>query len=205
MSKQWIDEKGLQIPASRVTATEKLKDRKAAQLLREAQKLHKALTAYKRTMADTCQEVFTAVMEENGVKPYNHKGNFTWFNFDRSIKIEASVNERIDFDDALIAAAKDKFYEFMSKNTAGVDEMIRSLIMDAFSTTRGRLDAKKVMGLVRYRAKINQKRYPLFHEAVDLIEQSIRRPDSRTYFRIWERRPDGDYKAVDLNISSIRI
>jgi len=205
MSKQWIDETGLQIPVSRVTASEKLKERTSQQLLREAQKLHRALKAYKRSMSEACQDVFAAVMEENGVKDDNLKSNFTWYNFDRSIKIEASVSERIDFDDALIAAAKDKFYEFMSANTTGVDEMIRALIMDAFSTTRGRLDAKKVMGLVRYRAKINQKRYPMFHEAVDLIEQSIRRPDSRTYYRIWERGGDGEYEAVDLNISSIKI
>ncbi|HSW64955.1 MAG TPA: DUF3164 family protein [Dissulfurispiraceae bacterium] len=205
MTKVWKDEKGFEIPASRITGIEKLKERKATQLLREAQRLHEALTTYKRTVAAACAEVYAAAMEYAGVQNKEAKGNFTWYNFDRSIKIEASVNERIDFDDGLIAAAKDKFYEFLSNNTTGVDEMVRSLIMDAFSTTRGRLDAKRVMGLVRYRERINKKRFPLFHEAVDLIEQSIRRPESRTYFRVWERRADGEYDAIDLNISSISI
>lgn len=203
MSKIWKDENGLEIPGTRVTKAEKLKERKAAQLLKQALKIHQTLKSYKSTIDQACQEVFDAVMEEAGAKGQNHKGNFTWYNFDRTIKVEVNINERIDFDDALIAAAKDKFYEFLSTNTSGIDEMIRSLIMDAFQTTRGKLDPKKVLGLVRYRSRINEKKYPLYHEAIDLIERSIRRPDSRKYFRIWERKQDGKYVNIDLNFSSI--
>jgi len=203
MAKTWIDENGLEIPVGRVTKAEKLRERAADRLLREASKINDKLGSFKDLMSELCDKVWHESMEEAGADPEKHKGNHTWYNFDRSIKVEVSISERIDFDDVLIAAAKEKFDEFLSSNTSGVDEMIRALIMDAFSTTRGKLDAKKVMSLVRYRSRIDATKYPNFHEAVDKIEQSIRRPDSRKYFRIWQRDEAGEYQNIDLNFSSI--
>jgi hypothetical protein len=78
--------------------------------------------------------------------------------------------------------------------------MIKQIVTDAFSTTRGKLDAKKVMSLLRYKDKVKDA---LFLESMELLEKSIRRPDSRIYHRISERQPDGSYKAIDLNFSSI--
>lgn len=203
MSKKWIDENGMEIPASRVTKTEKLRERRAEKLLRDAEKINSGLIAYKEHIAQVCHEVFDAVMQENGVNIKNRKGNFIWYNFDRTIKIEVSINERLDFDDTLIAAAKEKLDEFLKGSTNGMDEFIRELVVDAFSTRRGKLDVKKVMDLIRYRKRVSPNRYPLFHQAVDLIEQSIRRPESRTYFRIWKKDNNGQYRAVELNFSSI--
>ena len=56
------------------------------------------------------------------------------------------------------------------------------------------------MSLLKYRSKITA---PLFQEALTLLEGSIRTPDSKTYFRIWERKEDGGYVLIDLNFSSI--
>lgn len=203
MSKIWKDEKGLEIPSNRITKSEKLRERRAEQLLKEANKLNDLLNKFKLNVTEICEEVYKAVLEENNVNPDERKGNFTWYNFDRSIKVEVAINERIEFDDALIAAAKVKFDEFLDSAANAVEEMIRSLIMDAFSTSRGKLDSKKVLGLIRHRSRVPSDKYPNFHEAIDLIERSIRRPESKTYFRIWEKDAEGKYQNVDLNFSSI--
>ena len=79
-------------------------------------------------------------------------------------------------------------------------EFVKDLVTDAFSTSKGKLDAKKVMSLLKYRNKIKDYQ---FQEALNLIETSIRKPDSKTYFRVWERREDGSYGIVDLNFSSL--
>lgn len=205
-TKQWVDENGLVIPPARVTPLEKKIERYAHKLLRDAERINKLLTEYKEEIATKAQEVWYESLLNSGLNDEaiaRHKGNHTFYNFDRSIKIETSITERIDFDDALMAAAKEKFDEFLSQNTSGTDEMIRQLIMDAFSTYRGKLDAKKIMNLVRYKSKINERRYPNFHAAVALIEKSIRRPDSRRYFRIWKKNEAGEYENIDLNFSSI--
>jgi tRNA nucleotidyltransferase/poly(A) polymerase len=150
-------------------------------------------------MQKLCNEVYVKMMEEFKTKT-DSKGNFTWFNFDRSVKVEVSIADRIDFDDLTITACKDKLDEFLDQNLDSKQEFVKQLVTDAFSTSRGKLDAKKVMSLLKYRTKIKSD---LFQEALNLLESAIRRPDSRTYFRIWERDKSGEYKLIDLNFSSI--
>lgn len=200
----WTDETGLEIPVSRITKAEKTREREAAKIIKSAEKIHGLLANFKKDLADVCHRVWLETLQEAGVET-SGKGNHTWYNFDRSIKIERSVSDRIDFDDALISAAKEKFDEFLEANTATVDQFIRALIMDAFTTHRGQLDPKRIMNLIKHKSKISAKKYPNYHEAVDLIEKSIRRPSSRTYFRVFNRDASGNYRSIDLNFSSIPI
>jgi translation initiation factor 2B subunit (eIF-2B alpha/beta/delta family) len=202
--KKWIDENGLEIPVHRITTAEKLREKTTVKLLKNAKAINKELAKFKAIIDQTCQEVFQTSMQEAGGKAdKTHKGNFSFYNFDRSIKVEVNISEYIAFDEILILAAKEKFNTFLELNTGSIDEMIRQLIMDAFSTYKGKLDVKKIMNLLRYRSKISEKRHPEFHEAIDLIEQSIRRPGTKKYFRISEKDENGKYNYVELNFSSI--
>jgi len=201
--KVWKDENGVTIPANRVTKTEKLRESKLDQLAKKARKLNAQLVEFKQEFAEAADEIFAATMIENGIAKTTSKGNFLIPNFDRSIKAEVDVNERIEFDDAMITVAKAHMDDFLTNGTGGVDEMIRELILEAFSTSRGKLDAKKVTGLTKYRTRIDAAKYPSFHKMLDAIEKSIRRPSSKRYFRISLRDSEGKYNAIDLNFSSI--
>ena len=102
----------------------------------------------------------------------------------------------------LIAIYEDKEMPNIIRASA-LNEMIRQLILDAFSTSRGRLDTKKVLGLVKYRQRVPANKYPQFHQAINAVEDAIRRPDSKLYFRIAERNDEGKYININLNFSSI--
>ena len=195
----WVDEAGGQIPVNRLTKLEISQEKEAAKVLKHAENLSEALASFKEYVRAICEKVYADFMEAKEVKT-NTKGNFTWYNFDRSIKIEVSINDRIEFDDLTMKACKAKFDEFLTENITEKQDFVKELINDAFSTSRGKLDAKKVMGLLKYRNKIKDV---LFQEAIDLLEQSIRRPDSKTYFRVWKKAGDGSYQNIDLNFSSI--
>jgi hypothetical protein len=203
MAKQWIDENGLEIPTARITKSEKMREAAADRLLKKANEINRRLAAFKDEVSESADEIMAQVFEENGVNSELRKGNFTFYNFDRSIRVEVSMQERIDFDDAMIAVAKEHFDEFLATNSSALDEMIRQLIMDAFSTSRGKLDTKKVLSLVKYRQRVPATKYPKFHAAIDAIEKAIRRPDSKRYFRIAKRNGNGEYDNVELNFSSI--
>jgi predicted regulator of Ras-like GTPase activity (Roadblock/LC7/MglB family) len=199
--KFWEDEAGTQIPYNRTTAVERLMEIQSDKLLSKAAKIHEKLAAFKTEVAEICQQVYDAFIEERQMKVDGKKGNFTWYNFDRSIKIEVSVNEKIEFDDLVIKAAKEKFDQFLEDNITSKNEFAKEMIIDAFETQRtGKLDTKRVMQLTRYEKKINDA---LFSEAVALINESIRRPQSKTYFRIWAKDEAGEFQNVDLNFSSI--
>lgn len=199
--KIWKDESGREIPVDYITLAARTRERSAARILNQSIRINKELDAFKKEVSRLCGEVFEKSLKEMKVKSSSDfKGNFTWFNFDRSIKIEVSISERIEFDDLTIQACKDKLNEFLSNSLDSKTEFVKELVTDAFSTSRGNLDAKKVMSLMKYRTKILD---PLFQEALNLLGESIRRPDSRKYFRVWNRREDGAYELVDLNFSSI--
>lgn len=197
---EWIDESGTHIPYNRTTKAERLHERSSARLLKEAQKVNKYLVNFKELVRELSEEAFDAFMEEKTTNRVT-KGNFTWYNFNRSIKIEVSVNEPIVFDDLTITAAKDKFDQFLDQNVESKNAFVKEMITDAFETQRsGKMDVKQVMGLARYEAKIKDA---LFSEAVKLINEAVRRPRSKTYFRVWLLDDAGQYQNIELNLSSI--
>lgn len=196
----WLDEKGISVPYNRTTKVERLMEHKSYTLLKRANDMHEKLKSFKKDLRDICDNVYQQFLAENKIEKKNAKGNFTWYNFDRSIKIEVSVNQRIEFDEMTISACKDKLDKFLAINVESKDEFIKQMVTDAFENSKGRLDSKKVMSLLRYKSKI---KVPLFLEAMELLEKSIRRPDSKVYFRVWFKEEDASYKNVDLNFSSI--
>lgn len=198
----WRDESGVAIPYNRTTKTERLMERSTGRIIKEARAAHTRLASLKTLIAKLTAEAYVAFMSEkniNSKKP--PKGNFTMYNFDRSIKVEVNVNEPIVFDDMGVAAAKEKFDEFLDTNINTTNHYIKEMVLDAFRTNRSRkLDTKKIMDLIRYEHKIN---IPLFTEATQLLKQSIRHPHTKTYYKVYERLEDGSYKHVELNFASL--
>jgi len=196
----WIDEAGVSIPYNRITKAERLMERSSAKILREAISINSKLVAFKDMVGELSMEAYEAFMAaKNSSK--ETKGNYTWYNFNRSIKIEVAISETIQFDDLTITAAQEKFNQFLEENVTSKIDFVKQMITDAFKTQRNaKLDTKRILGLIRYESKINN---PLFSEAVQLIQESIRRPNTKTYFRVWVKSADGSYKNIDLNLSSL--
>ncbi len=196
----WTDETGTAIPYNRINKVERLHERHADYIHKHALKINRELAAFKLKIQELCTEAFEAFMASKDVQKES-KGNYTWFNFNRTIKIEVNVSEPIKFDDLTIQAAKEKLDQFLKDNITSKNEFVKDLVMDAFETQRNnQLDVKKVVGLTRHKQRIND---PLFTEAIDMITAAIRRPASKTYFRIWEKDATGKYVNIDLNLSSI--
>ncbi len=197
--KQWTDHSGISIPYTRTTAVERLQERHAHTLLAEARKLEEQIAAFKEKVAKLHGEVVAAHEAKEGVELKKGKGNMQWHSFDRGIRVEADVQERIEFDDITIAMAREKLNAFLDQSVKSDVEFVVELVTSAFNTTNGKLDAKKVMALLGYKHKIKAQ---LFQEAMALIEKSIKRTGSKVYFRIGERQEDNSYGNVNLNFSA---
>lgn len=199
----WIDESGVSIPFSRVTDLEKLKEKSAFKILKDAQKINKQLFDFKKMLIEQCEKTFKADLAAGKVAE-DGKGNYTLYSFDRSVKISLKITEPITFDENILGAAKEKLEAFLKVGTNGVDEMIKEMILQAFSSDKKtKQDANAILSLKKYKERINQLKYPEFHEAMDLIDQAIRKPQSKKYYQIWLRDDQGEYELVDLNLSSI--
>lgn len=199
----WTDESGIQIPFNRISKPEITKELYAGKLYKAGIKINHLLKEFMALISQAVDEVNAAIDRENKLlnKKYKPtKGNFTWFNFDRSIKIEVAIQESIRFDEAKIAAARELFDKFIERNVQGTDDVVRQLINTAFANTKGGLDAKRVLSLLKFRTKIKDRQ---FLTALDLIEDSISRPSSKRYFRVWVKNEAGAYENIELNFSSI--
>ncbi len=194
--KTWTDETGQTIPSDRILPLEKAKEKTSYKLAKEAASIHEKLAAYKQLIAAETLAIYEKAIADGKAG----KGNFIFYNFDGSIKIEKSINEAIDFDSVKIELAKQKLDEMISESINKDMDFVRELVLSAFSTSQGKLDTKKVLGLKKHASRIKDTRY---HEAMSLIDESIRRPSSKTYFRVWVRDDKGQYQNIDLNFSSI--
>lgn len=199
--KFWVDESGNSIPFSRITPLEKKKERVSFSILQNAKFASLQLAELKKMIAESCSEIFLEHMTESNVETEKiSKGNYTWYNFDRSIKIVVKINDRIEFDDLTLRAAKEKLDEFLGRNVNSANEAVKQMILDAFETRGGKVDPKKVLSLVRYKNKINDV---LFTEAIELLESSIRKPSSKTYYQVFEINDEGGYDLVVLDFAAL--
>lgn len=198
----WQDEADSAIPYNRTTPLERLKEKEAYNLLTGAEAISTKLQAFKKQIYEIVDKVLSEARKENSVL-LNGKGNFTWYNFNRSIKIEVNVNEQIKFDELQIESAKEILLNMIRENVNG-DDFIISLIEDAFQTSRGKLDTKKVLGLKRHSSRIKKDEMKSeWDRAMSIIDKSISRPSSKTYFKVWKKDATGEYQNIDLNFSSI--
>jgi hypothetical protein len=195
----WIDESGNRIPYNRLTKLELKREKALGSILSDAQAINKRLAEFKKEIKLATDQVVHEFILEKGISSLG-KGNVTLFNFDRTVKVEVSISDRIEFDDLTMKACKEKFDAFLNVAIDEKQAFVKEMINDAFSTTNGKLDAKKVMSLLKYRQKIKDA---VFHEAIALLEESIRRPDSKTYYRVWLKDENGEFNNIDLNFSSI--
>lgn len=198
--KVWKDEQDNSIPSTHIKPHEKVNERVTASIATKAIKTSEALKQLRAHIEKLVDEAFEAFRKSYEGKKETFKGNITIFNFDRSIKVEVRVTDAIQFDDMTIRAAKEKLDDFLKDGISAKDAVIKEMVLDAFSTARGKLDVKKILGLKKYADRIKDDRY---EAAMSLIDQAIRRPNSATYFRVWVRATQGHYEAIPLALSDV--
>lgn len=195
---EWKNHKGETVPAKYVSGYDKKKEKVIKKLLKEAEAASKKLTELKQLMfvdGDAIDELM--YKEHHMERPNEHKGNYTYYSFDKSIRFSMKVQDVIDFDDR-IRLAQEKINQFLESKSEGSDQDLMLLVNNAFKTTKGRLDKSRIFSL--YSLKINNT---IWNEAIALIKESITVNHTRRYPSIAFRDQNGEYKDVQLNLSSI--
>lgn len=204
MSKKWIDHDGLEIPSRLITSLDKLKERKSNQLLKRAKKIAKDLQEYKELYEEVSKEILEKSANERGLSLAKHKGNFTWYNFDKSVRHETDMQSRIVFDDLLIHSAEEKILEYLRLGLNGASNpLVREMSLEAFKRRNGQIDPKECIKLLSYKSKIPKKGNELFHDGLEDLQNGMTRVYTKLYHRIAERQPNGEYETIQLNLSAI--
>jgi len=196
--KEWKNHKGEVVPDKYVSGYDKKKEKSLAKIVKEASALNKRLNELKTLMfaeADALNELMYKAYHME--KPEDSKGNLTVYNFDKSIRFSIKVQDVIEFDDR-IKMAQEKLNQFVEEKSAGADGDLVMLVNNAFKTTKGRLDKSRIFSL--FSLNITK---PTWVEAINLIKESITTNHTRKYASIAVRNDAGEYKDINLNISSL--
>lgn len=197
MADKWINHKGEEVPAAYVRSLDKKKDKVSKRYLKRAEELNKALISFKKEVLENCDGIYSEMLAEADIELTERKGNYTITSFDKSIKIEVNKHNRVEFNDN-ITLAQSKINEFLTEKTEGADQDLSILVNNAFQTTKGQLDNKRILGLFQLEIK-----HPLWIEAIELIRKSMFTNSSKRYLTIWVKSEEGEYKQIQLNFSSI--
>lgn len=195
--KKWYDHDGHEIPERLVTPEDKARHRAAVTLLKKTKKLEADLARIKKEMADTVQKIQDQFCKDKQVDP---TPGFSFTSYDKSIKVERTRNEQIKFEENLLAAAKQKIDDYINSQNLDKDSLIVHIAKDAFMQVKGKPDAKKLLSLLNYRSK---EKHELFQEALNLLDQSISKGNSKIYYKISERLDNGEYVQVKLDFAAI--
>jgi len=197
----WYDEAKTAVPYKRINKSERANELICSKIVNKATICNKKLFDFKLELKELVEESEKAFIAEFEIaRSEKYKGNYTFFNFDRSIKIERSVNETITYDEALGMAAKEIFMNFISTSVTSSKDWVKGLILDAFETKGGKLDPKRITLLMRHEDRAND---PEYSRGCSLLKKAERRPDSKIYHRISLKDEAGEYKAIELNFSNI--
>lgn len=145
-------------------------------------------------------KAYDMACKEHGLDPDGIRGNYKIFNQSEDLCVDVSEQIGISFDDILLAEAKKLFYDFIDETLKGNAAFIADLVKSAFEASRGQLDSRKILHLLKFRKEITDER---FQKGCELIELSQRQLQSKRYYRFSVRDDDGKYQTISLQFSHL--
>ncbi len=203
----WTEEDGTQVQAKRITSTEKWMEKNAIKALNRARKAETALVDLKLFMESIAADAYAKALKEKSEiteEELRTRGSQTWYNFDRSIKIETDVQARHTFDEEKTRTCEEKFVAFLNGiQTEDTDsQLLKDLVKDSFKKSGTKYDIRKLEGLLKYKAKAQNKDFLSMLSELEGCRVPL---NPKVYHRVWKKDYKGDYKQVQLNFSSIEI
>lgn len=193
--KVWHDHRGNAVPREYVPAFERANEAKIGALYTEASKLANQLKSFKDRAFTLADDIYAEMLKNAKIEATNRKGNYSLLSFDKTVKIEVNVADRIDFDNN-ITLAQEKLNEFIRSKTEGADQDLSVLVNQAFTTTKGRLDKARIFGLMQLNIKGE-----MWADAMELIRKSITTNSSVRYMEFSAKDDEGRYIPVRLNFA----
>lgn len=195
--KTWHDHRGNKVPVEYVPDIDRRTEVAVSKIISKAKSLSSKLSDFKIEAYEVCDKLYSEMIKKANIAPSDRKGNYTITSFDKSVKIEVNVSDRIDFDEN-IEFAQMKLQQFIEEKTAGVDLDVAELVNNAFKTRRGRLDSRRVLSLFTYKIT-----HPVWLEAMELLKNSITTNNSVRYMDFSVKDDEGRYIPVKLNFSTL--
>lgn len=192
------DAQGRLVPVGMVKDVDKARHEFVLEIVGKAQKLRESMAKF---LADTMGDMaaFCSLSAEKyGARIGGDKGNLTLVSFDGHYKIQRQVSETLVFDERL-QAAKTLIDECITEWATGSRDELKTLIGDAFQVDKeGRINTGRVLSLRRLAIEDDR-----WKRAMQAVSDSLRVAGSKSYLRVYERRDDGKYVPIALDMAAL--
>lgn len=186
------------IPVDRVQEIDKARDELVREKVAKVQTMHDALVKLKVELLADVGAFVSLSAERYGAKIGGTKGNVTLHSYDGRYKIVRQVADTITFGEQL-QAAKALIDECLRDWTEGTRTEIQAVIEHAFQVDKsGNISTARILGLRSI--KITEERWA---QAMKAIGDSILVTDTKPYVRVYQRREDGAYSAIPLDMAAV--
>lgn len=199
----WAQEDGSLVEKKRLFPHEIKAERSAVRLFNQAIKIQNLLAEMiedaEKSVANVQESYMKAKSPEKLEEDLETK-SFTFYSFNRDIKIERIVQALTGYKEEDIALSKEYFEKFITEFEGPVEkiEILKELVMSAFTTKSGKFDYKKLDALLGYKEKIGDE---TFQKAIQLLEEARYNKKLKSYYNIYFRNDDGVYQQVNLRLS----
>lgn len=198
----WTDHNGLQVEMKRVTPLEKAKEKYAFSLAQKAMTCEKHLLELKSVFDDAFKTMQKELSKETGTD-VDLRGH-TFYSFDRKIKIFRDVSPEVEYDEGMMQAAYQLFEEYITGCLfAPEHEMVKSLILSAFKTVRGKFDNRKINSLIQQKNNPSVINNAQFQNAIELVVKARKVINEKAYDRVFVQNENGEYVQINLNFSGL--
>jgi hypothetical protein len=194
------DHNGFDVPVTAIGKIDLKKNQTAIKIAEKFKEMAVRLQNLKDFAFDAADEIYELQLkayEIDGRDVERMKGNFTFFSYDKRIKVEVNIGQKLEFDDK-INLAKAEIDEYLKEITEGQNSDIMIIVNNAFTTVRGKLDPKRILQLFSYQIK-NVR----WKKAMEILQDSITTNHSKRYIKVSERDSNGEYHNINVQFSSI--
>ncbi|MFA5751083.1 MAG: DUF3164 family protein [Candidatus Paceibacterota bacterium] len=192
------DHRGNLVPKTMVKSIDLLRNDLVNKIVDQAIRTSNVLTSFKALATTEIVAFVEQSATEYNVTIGGIKGNIQLLSFDGKYKVIKSINDYIVFDER-IQVAKQLVDECISKWSKDAMSEIQILVNHAFEVDKqGKINTERILGLRRLNIDDEQ-----WKKAMDAIGDSIQITGSKEYIRVYERKNNGKYEQIPLDLSSV--
>lgn len=182
----------------RIKPMELERDKLTKDLFTQAILVHEEMHEFAIMLRKKVAEFVSKALSNYDKKLGGEKGNVTLYSFDRRIKIERSRQDKLCFNENLVAA-KALIDECIKRWSKGSNKHLQAIVQGAFKTdSQGRFSAARVLSLRKH--NIDD---PQWQKAMHALADAIETDSTAEYFRVYWRDDKGTYHALPLDLANI--
>lgn len=194
-----IDRNGDMVAIGNIKPIKLIEDQCVSGIAEQAKALQRAMLDFKAMAMAEVDEFVSTICEQHGAKRRSKRGDAVMYSFDGRYKVERSTGRLVEFNTNL-EAARLLFGEYLDEKTAAAaDDELRTLVNSAFNVAPdGSCKTSNILRLLQYEIS-----NPKWIRACDALREAIDTRLTKSYIRVYERGPAGEYLPISLDLAKL--